>query len=123
MDAPCSGSGRGYREIHRLQLSAIRVLQTQGLPLRRIQALLYGRSEAELEKVLVKGLVSAPTIVRLPQIPGAEDWRVLPFGDSAFFILRNGRVLSPSQIARIQTIIDDSPITEDSTQLEPERTP
>jgi len=122
INAPNSGQGSGYGEIHRLQLSAIRVLQAQGLPLRRIQTLLYGRSESELRKVLDKGILAAPTQVPLPKIQGAEDWRILPFDDSAWLILRHGRSLSPDQISRIQAILDNSPISEDSSQLEPERT-
>jgi DNA-binding transcriptional MerR regulator len=122
IDAPNSGQGRSYGEIHRLQLSAIRVLQAQGLPLRRIQTLLYGRSEAELRKVLDKGILAAPTQAPLPTIQGAEDWRILPFDDSVWLVLRHGRNLSHDQIFRIQAILDNSPNSEDSAPLEPERT-
>ena len=51
LDAPDSGAGPGYGRRHFLQLKAIRILQAQGLPLSRIQQLLFGRSDAELEQI------------------------------------------------------------------------
>ena len=51
LDAPDSGAGRGYGRRHVLQLKAIRILQAQGLPLSRIQQLLFGRSDEELEQI------------------------------------------------------------------------
>jgi hypothetical protein len=50
LDAPESGAGRGYGRRHLLQLKAIRILQAQGLPLSRIQQLLFARSDEELEQ-------------------------------------------------------------------------
>ena len=47
LDAPESGAGSGYGQRHFLQLAAIRILQAQGLPLSRIQQLLFGRSDKE----------------------------------------------------------------------------
>ena len=41
LDGPLAGGGYGRR--HFLQLSSIRVLQARGLPLKKIQELLYGR--------------------------------------------------------------------------------
>jgi DNA-binding transcriptional MerR regulator len=49
LDPPETGAGRGYGQRHFLQLAAIRILQAQGLPLSRIQQLLFGRSDEELE--------------------------------------------------------------------------
>src|SRR5215471_4775161 len=51
LDAPESGAGRGYVRRHLLQLQAIRILQAQGLPLSRIQQLLFARSDKELEQI------------------------------------------------------------------------
>src|SRR6516225_6643179 len=51
LDAPESGTGRGYGRRHLLQLKAIRILQTHGLPLSRIQQLLFARSDEELEQI------------------------------------------------------------------------
>ncbi|MEI9998607.1 MAG: VIT domain-containing protein [Verrucomicrobiota bacterium] len=97
--APSSGAGHGYGELHRLQLCAVRVLQAQGLPLRRIQALLYGRTEAELRKVLDKGVAAAPAREPGLALPEGEDWRVLPVDATAWLILREGRRLSALQLS------------------------
>ncbi|PTY04456.1 hypothetical protein DB346_03200 [Verrucomicrobia bacterium LW23] len=44
-----TGAGRaGFGRKHRLQLNLLRLLQAEGTPLRRIQELLYGRTEDEL---------------------------------------------------------------------------
>jgi DNA-binding transcriptional MerR regulator len=51
LDAPESGARRGYGRRHLLQLKAIRVLQAEGLPLSRIQQLLFARSDKELEQI------------------------------------------------------------------------
>ncbi|HSI83997.1 MAG: MerR family transcriptional regulator [Candidatus Methylacidiphilales bacterium] len=50
IDAPQgSGSSRAsFGRKHRLQLNLLRLLQAEGMPLRRIQELLFGRSEDEL---------------------------------------------------------------------------
>lgn len=59
VDAPQSSKG-GYRRKHFLQLCAIRILQAQAQPLGRIQELLYGRSEEELEEILRRGIEELP---------------------------------------------------------------
>src|SRR3954469_4201951 len=51
--------GAVYGEKHLLQLSAIRLLQAQGVPLRRIRDLLYGRSLAELREIRKRGLAES----------------------------------------------------------------
>ena len=119
--APLSGTGKGYGELHRLQLSAIRVLQAQGLPLRRIQALLFGRPEAELRKVLERGVAAAPAREITSILPGGEDWRVCPVDQSVWLILRSGRRLSADQLSRIHAILNGSSADEPLTQIEKER--
>src|SRR4051812_16202973 len=52
VDAP---DGGGYGEKQLLQLTAIRLLQAQGLPLRRIRDLLYGRSLEDLREIRRRG--------------------------------------------------------------------
>src|SRR4051812_40890862 len=56
---PPEGGARGYGERHLLQLAAIRLLQAQGVPLRRIRDLLYGRSMAELREIRRRGIAEA----------------------------------------------------------------
>jgi DNA-binding transcriptional MerR regulator len=46
------GRERRYTRRHMLQLVAIKALQTRGLSHERIQAALYGRTDAELEAVI-----------------------------------------------------------------------
>ncbi len=66
VDAPSTGKG-GYRRKHFLQLCAIRILQAQGQPLDRIQELLYGRGEEDLEEILRRGAeVLPPETAPLP---------------------------------------------------------
>ena len=110
--------GGGYGEMHRLQLSAIRVLQAHGLPLRRIQTLLYGRSIAELRKVLEKGAAAVPTQPISPALNGAEDWKIAPVDDSVWLILRHGRILTPNQLTRIAAILNTP---DESLELQLER--
>lgn len=52
LDAGADGGGSGYGEHHFRQAAAVRVLQAQGLPLSRIQSLLFARSDEELEAIL-----------------------------------------------------------------------
>src|SRR5678809_1032306 len=53
---PPAGGGQGFSEKHRRQLVGIRLLQAQGLPLNRIQELLFGRSIEELQRIETEGL-------------------------------------------------------------------
>src|SRR4029077_19202110 len=56
LDPPLVGGGQGFGEKHRLQLVAIRLLQAQGLPLTRIQELLFGRTLEDLRRIEQQGL-------------------------------------------------------------------
>jgi len=108
LDAPTEGGGLGYSERHFLQAAAVRVLQAQGLPLSRIQSLLFGRSDDELKSVLAsaeKG--SAPSLPN-PDMPPAPagDWQTYPLGPDFLLIARRaGATLSSEQLSAIQKII------------------
>ena len=54
LDGPSTGEGSAYGERHFLQLAALRALQSRGMPLRRIQELLYGRDNANLRELLTR---------------------------------------------------------------------
>lgn len=57
LDEPArDGARRLYGRRHMLQLLAVKSLQTQGLSHQRIQAELYGRSDAELEALIAATL-------------------------------------------------------------------
>src|SRR5215471_19651727 len=56
LEPPSANGHHGFGEKHRLQLVAIRLLQAQGLPLQRIQELLFGRTLRELERIEKEGV-------------------------------------------------------------------
>ena len=80
LDAPESGAGRGYGRRHLLQLKAIRILQAHGLPLSRIQQLLFARSDKELEQIAESAGEIDPgmTNVHSPTFNSKEHGRFTP---------------------------------------------
>lgn len=103
VDAPES-SGRGFGEKHFLQLIAIRLLQAQGLPLRRIRELLFGRTVGELREVQTRGITEARRAFpahRLPMPAGDELWRITPLDDDFMIVSRRGHSLSEEQRAAV----------------------
>lgn len=97
IDAP---EGGGYCERHLLQLTAIRLLQAQGLPLRRIRELLYGRSVQELREIRRRGLPEAQRAtdaVRFAMPMGDELWRAIPLDEDFLLVSRRGTPLTPTQ--------------------------
>jgi DNA-binding transcriptional MerR regulator len=107
VDAPEGGT---YGEKHLLQLTAVRLLQAQGLPLRRIRELLYGRSVAELREIRRRGLSEAQrvaTAVRVTLPMADELWRVIPLDEDFLLVSRRGTPLTPNQreavLAALQT--------------------
>jgi DNA-binding transcriptional MerR regulator len=110
LDAPESGAGGGYGRRHLLQLKAIRVLQTQGLPLSRIQQLLFARSDEELEQIAESAgeIDPQPANVR-HTIASKETWTVHPLNEQLFMVARNGAHLSASQLEAIGKICGAPP--------------
>ena len=100
VDAPENG---GYGEKHFLQLVAIRILQAQGLPLRRIRELLFGRSPAELREVQKRGVAESRSLAsaRTPMPAGDELWRMIPLDDDFLIVSRRGTTISPEQRAAV----------------------
>ena len=97
VDAP---EGGGYGEKHLLQIIAIRLLQAQGMPLRRIRELLYGRSLEELREVRRRGLaeaVRATASVRMVMPVGDELWRAIPLDEDFLLVSRRGTPITPAQ--------------------------
>ncbi|MEQ1859248.1 MAG: MerR family transcriptional regulator [Chthoniobacteraceae bacterium] len=98
LDAPAAGVN-GYGERHFLQLVAIRLLQAQGLPLRKIRDLLFGRPTAELREVQKRGLAEVKTTraTRTAAPTGAgELWRMIPLDDDFLIVSRKGATISPA---------------------------
>jgi DNA-binding transcriptional MerR regulator len=98
IDAPENG-GTAYGEKHFLQLTAVRLLQAQGLPLRRIRELLFGRTAEELREIQQRGLAEAKSLsVTRPLMPAADElWRMIPINDEFMIVSRRGATLSAEQ--------------------------
>ncbi len=97
IDAP---DGVGYGERHLLQLTAVRLLQAQGLPLRRIRELLYGRSLAELREIRRRGLAESQTAtasLRVTMPTQDELWRTIPLDEDFLLVSRRGTPITPTQ--------------------------
>jgi DNA-binding transcriptional MerR regulator len=98
--------GAAYGEKHLLQLSAIRLLQAQGVPLRRIRDLLYGRSLSDLREIRKRGLAessAAQHAAAFPMpVPGGEEvWRMIPLDEDFLIVSRRGATLSPDRRAAV----------------------
>lgn len=107
IDPPEIGGGQGFGEKHRLQLVAIRLLQAQGLPLRRIQQLLFGRSVEELEEIEERGLAEleeAPGSAFRPV--GDENWSVMPLNDEFMLVSRRGRAVGTEARQRLLAVLE-----------------
>jgi DNA-binding transcriptional MerR regulator len=111
LDAPESGAGRGYGRRHLLQLKAIRILQAQGLPLSRIQQLLFARSDKELEQIAESAgeIDPGPANVHSHTFNSKESWTIYPLNEQLFVVARNGAHLSTSQLEAIGKICDAPP--------------
>ncbi len=97
MDAP---EGGVYGEKHLLQLTAVRLLQAQGRPLRQIRELLYGRSVQELREIRRRGLAEAQrtsAAVRLTLPVEDELWRAIPLDEDFLLVSRRGTPLTSAQ--------------------------
>lgn len=97
IDPPEDG---GYTEKHLLQLTAIRLLQAQGLHLRRIRELLYGRSLTELREIRRRGLAEGKRLsaaVRISLSVEDELWRIIPLDEEFLLVSRGGATLTPAQ--------------------------
>src|SRR5262249_34023800 len=106
VDAPESGGGLGYGEKHKLQLIAVRLLQSQGLPLRRIRDLLLGRSLGDLRRIERKGLAEAKSAVpsTFRFAPG-EQWRMTPLTEDFLIVSRENRPLEPEVLEQIRDLL------------------
>jgi DNA-binding transcriptional MerR regulator len=110
LDAPLLGGGRGFGEKHRLQLAAIRLLQAQGLPLNRIQELLFGRTLEELQRIEKQGLAeleASPFTVFRPA--ANESWHVTPLNEEFMVVSRRGRALPADLRERLLAALAPKP--------------
>lgn len=106
LDPPRLGGGQGFGEKHRLQLVAIRLLQAQGLPLNRVQELLFGRTTDELKRIERQGLAELELSPTFAVRPGKNEfWSVTPLNDEFMLVSRQGRGLSPAMRERLLAIL------------------
>jgi DNA-binding transcriptional MerR regulator len=107
LDPPEMGGGQGFGEKHRLQLIAIRLLQAQGLPLSRIQQLLFGRSLEELKEIEERGLVELEQTRLTAFRPSAdESWNMMPLNDEFMLISRRGRTVGAEMRQRLLAVLE-----------------
>jgi DNA-binding transcriptional MerR regulator len=116
LDAPELGGGQGFGEKHRLQLIAIRLLQAQGLPLSRIQQLLFGRSLDELSQIEQRGLAELrETQVSAFRPRGDESWNMMPLNDEFMLVSRQGRSVGADLRRRLLAVLDGEVIAKNRT--------
>ena len=109
LDPPAGNYTKTFSEKHRLQLTAIRLYQAQGLPLRKIRDELYGKSEqdlAELEKQIraadKKGL---PVTVPFLSAAATECWSVVPLIGEFLLVSRQNRQVPRSVLEQINQLL------------------
>jgi len=110
LDGPATGEGTAYGERHFLQLASIRALQSRGMPLRRIQELLYGRDEANLRELLTRAKSEQQPVATLPPF-SAETWNVIPLEGSFALIGRDGARPTAAQVTAINRILQKQKVT------------
>jgi DNA-binding transcriptional MerR regulator len=116
LDPPELGGGQGFSEKHRLQLIAIRLLQAQGLPLSRIQQLLFGRSLEELSEIEQRGLAELQeTRVSAFRPSGDESWNMMPLNDEFMLVSRHGRAVGADIRQRLLAVLDGDVIGKNRT--------
>lgn len=106
LDAPEGGYIKHFTEKHRLQLLAIRLYQSLGLPLRRIQAELYGKGLDDLRS-LIAGAENrnVPSVSAPPATALEEQWRVMTLSDDFLLVSRQGRSLTPDVLERLRDVL------------------
>ena len=111
VDPPVTAGGRGYGERHQLQLTGIRLLQAEGLPLRRIRELLYGRSLEELRDVQRKGTADwkARLATRAAAPLTGTHWVTHELDTEFLLISRRGRFVPPEILTEIKRLLNSSP--------------
>ena len=110
IDAPTEGGGNGFGERHFLQACAVRVLQAEGLPLTRIQSLLFGRSDVELQSILDSVATGQPaTLTESAPLTQPETWQTWPITPELMLVSRQpGFQLTSGQIQAIQQILQST---------------
>ncbi len=107
VDAPLAGGGRGYGEKHRLQLTGIRLLQAEGLPLRRIREMIFGRSLEELREIQERG--AADWQERRKAGATGTHWATHELDPEFLLISRRGRTVPTAILSEIKRLLSQLP--------------
>ena len=102
VDGPLAGGGQGYGEKHLLQLTGIRLLQAEGLPLRRIRELLTGRSLDNLREMRDRG--AADWQQRRAARP-VSQWATHELDNEFLLISRHGREIPARVLTEIKRLL------------------
>jgi len=103
-----------YERKHLLQVLAVKLLQAEYLPIRKIQALLAGLDEPGLEKVLgdaKPGPEGAEPRRRSPDVAGAKspvtatDWQRYPLHPGLELHVARGVQLTPDELDLVSNLI------------------
>jgi len=110
VDGPLAGGGQGYGEKHELQLTGIRLLQAEGLPLRKIRELLFGRTVEELREMRERG--AADWKQRLASRAASPSpgmlWATHELDAEFLLISRRGREVPPEILSEIKRLLSQN---------------
>jgi DNA-binding transcriptional MerR regulator len=120
LDPPLGNYAKTFSEKHKLQLIAIRLYQSMGLPLRKIRDELYGKSLEDLialEKQATKrGKTTTPFAVPFLPPTASESWSVVPLAGDFLLVSRNNEQLPQAVIEKINQLLWSAlPNTETAT--------
>jgi DNA-binding transcriptional MerR regulator len=112
LDSPLGQYQNSFTDKHRLQLLAIRIYQSQGIPLRRIRDELYGKNHEDLSRLEMRFSKrgSRPPLLSIPLGPAeaAENWRVVPLAPDFLLVSRSGRGLPAAIIAEMKRLLSSA---------------
>jgi DNA-binding transcriptional MerR regulator len=109
LDPPAGNYVKTFSEKHKLQLIAIRLYQSQGLPLRKIRDELYGKSLEDLvalEKQAIKaGRKAVPFEVQFQPQSAQESWSVVSLSGGYLLMSRTNSQLPRAIIEKINQLL------------------
>jgi DNA-binding transcriptional MerR regulator len=124
LDPPAGGYVKMFSEKHKLQLIAIRIYQSQGLPLRRIRDELYGQSLEDLRALEKQAAmhIGKPEVSVMPfsQPTKTESWAVVPLAADFLLVSRNHQSLPRVIVDKINQLLL-SVIPDKETEIDSKR--
>jgi len=109
LDPPQGNYAKTFSEKHKLQLIAIRLYQSQGLPLRKIRDELYGKSLEDLialeKQATRRGKKGAPFAMPFLPLTATESWSIAPLAGDFLLVSRNNQQLPRAVIEKINQLL------------------